>query len=239
MHCKRWMQGRFVSCTPAEDFSFQRTYSLGEETAINFHISFVYLYRLRRGLYLDATYLLSSLTSIAHITMSGSESSIDPPELLPKEGSLLTNEVCQRHRQILLARLEKQETCWMEQLEEHEGAETPDPDQLDLDRAMAMSYRTLTPYVASDLRSLTFRDHDNQNYAMDTVEKCRTFSKFPQTAYEDLERYRSLARLFRFASEAADEGKPITYTQKNHVTCESYWQWYEQVSQSPTISTAH
>ena len=161
------------------------------------------------------------------------EYSTGTADRLPKEGSLLTNKVCLRHRQILLARLKNQEASWIEQLEEHEGPETPDPDQLDLDRAMAMSYLTLTPYVAPSLRSFTFRDHDNQNYAMDTVEKWRTSSKLPQTAYEDLARYRSLALVFRFAAEAADEEKPITYTQKNHVTCESYWKWYEQVSQSP------
>jgi len=169
-----------------------------------------------------------------------SESSIDTEDRLPKEGSLLTNEVCQRHRQILSARFEKQEKYWIAQQEKDSAANPSKRDgRVARDSAMAMSYRTLTPYVAPDLRSFTFRDHDNQNYAMDTVEKWHTFSKLPQTAYEDLARYRTLALVFRFASEAADEGKPIKYTQKNHVTCESYWKWYEQVTQSPKISTAH
>lgn len=160
------------------------------------------------------------------------ESLINPAIDLPKYNALLTRQVIETQREELFTRLVEREAYWINELATHNRTKNPDHHQLASKSSMANAYKSLFPYADRRIQVLSPYDHRNQTITRDTVKECHTVSKLSDIDREQLEVYRSSALFFQFASEMADQGKPITYTQENHNTCVSYRQFYALVSQS-------
>jgi hypothetical protein len=158
------------------------------------------------------------------------ESSISPADPLPEPGTLLTRKILQDQRQELLKRLVAKKKLWDDEYNQYAKTNNPDQDQLASLSAMSNAYRSFFPYADPSPHPLSYFDHTNQTTAQDIVKKGHAVSQLSEADLEELDIYKSLAIFSQFATELADQGRPIKYTQKSHDICGIYWGIYGMVS---------
>jgi hypothetical protein len=158
------------------------------------------------------------------------ESSISPADRLPEPGTLLTRKILQDQRHKLLERLVAKEKLWDDEYNQYTKNSNPDQDQLASISAMSNAYRSFFPYADPSPRPLSYFDHTNQITAQDIVKKRHAVSQLSEADLKELDKYKSLAIFTQFATELADRGRPIKYTQESHDICGIYWGIYGMVS---------
>jgi hypothetical protein len=159
------------------------------------------------------------------------ESSISPADRLPEPGTLLTRKILQDQRHELLKRLVAKEKLWDDKYNQYAKTNNPDQDQLASLSAMSNAYRSFFPYADPSPHPLSYFDHTNQNTAHDIAKTRHAVSQLSEPDLMELDKYKSLAIFTQFATELAEQGRPIKYTQTSHDICGIYEAIVGMVSQ--------